>query len=157
MGASRVCRLSQCRVRREGQQSIKQPIDVASFAKGRHLFSFGADLDWIRENVSAYDGFGAVYIFPTLNAFLNGQPDQYRRAFGNPGTNFATPKYSGLIQDHWTLTSRLTIDAGIRYDFEHVPAQFKEDTNDFTPRIGLAYSPTPNWALKTGFGIFFDR
>jgi outer membrane receptor protein involved in Fe transport len=131
--------------------------DVASLAKGRHLFSFGADLDWIRENVSSYDGFGAVYVFPTLNAFLDGQPDQYRQAFGSPSTNFATPKYSGFIQDHWTLTRRFTIDAGIRYDFEHLPSQFKHDTNDFAPRIGLAYSPSPEWALRAGFGVFFDR
>jgi outer membrane receptor protein involved in Fe transport len=131
--------------------------DVASLAKGRHLFSFGGDLDWIRENVSAADGFGAVYIFPTLNAFLNGEPDQYRQAFGNPNTNFGSPKYSGFIQDHWTLTKRLTIDAGIRYDFEHLPTQFKHDTNDFAPRIGLAYSPSPEWALRAGFGVFFDR
>jgi hypothetical protein len=131
--------------------------DVTSVAKGRHLISFGADLDWIRENVSAHDGFGALYVFPNLNAFLNGQPDQYRQAFGNPSTNFATPKYSGFIQDHWTLTRRFTMDAGIRYDFEHLPSQFKHDTNDFAPRIGLAYSPSPDWALRAGFGVFFDR
>ena len=131
--------------------------DVASLAKGRHLINLGGDLDWIHENVSAYDGFGAVYIFPALDAFLNGEPDQYRQAFGNPGTQFATPRFSGFIQDHWALTKRLTIDAGIRYDFEHLPAQFKHDTNDFAPRIGLAYSPSPNWALRAGFGIFFDR
>ena len=131
--------------------------DVASVGKGRHLISFGGDLDWIREGVSAYDGFGAVYTFPTLDSFLNGQPDQYRQAFGNPSTQFQTPRYSGFIQDHWTLTKRFTIDAGIRYDFEHLPAQFREDTNDFAPRIGLAYSPSPSWALRAGFGIFFDR
>jgi hypothetical protein len=131
--------------------------DVASTAKARHLISFGADLDWIREQVSAYDGFGAVYVFPTLDSFLNGHPDQYRQAFGNPNTNFASPRYSGFIQDHWTPTKRFTIDAGIRYDFEHLPAQFKEDTNDFAPRIGAAYSPSPSWVLRVGFGIFFDR
>src|SRR6266853_222515 len=131
--------------------------DVTSLAKGRHLISFGGDLDWIHENVSAYDGFGALYVFPTLDAFLNGQPDQYRQAFGNPTTRFATPKYSGFIQDHWTLTKRFTLDAGIRYDFEHLPVQFREDTNDFAPRIGLAYSPSLRWALRAGFGIFFDR
>jgi len=131
--------------------------DVASLAKGRHLINFGGDVDWIHENVSAYDGFGAVYIFPTLDAFLSGEPDQYRRAFGNPSTQFATPRYPGFIQDHWSLTRRLTIDAGIRYDFEHLPAQFKHDTNDFAPRIGLAYSFSPKWALRVGFGVFFDR
>jgi outer membrane receptor protein involved in Fe transport len=140
--------------RRENHYEL---IDVASAAKGRHLISFGGDLDWIHEYVSAYDGLGAVYTFPTLDAFLNGQPDQYRQAFGNPTTRFATPRYSGFIQDHWALTNRFTIDAGVRYDFEHLPAQFNQDVNDFAPRIGVAYSPSPTWALRAGFGIFFDR
>jgi hypothetical protein len=140
--------------RRENHYELS---DVASKAKGQHLISFGADLDWIGESVSAYDGFGAVYIFPTLDSFLSGQPDQYRQAFGNPSTNFVTPRFSGFIQDHWTFKKRFTIDAGIRYDFEHLPAQFKQDTNDFAPRIGLAYSPSTSWILRAGFGIFFDR
>jgi hypothetical protein len=33
---------------------------VASIERGAHLISFGGDVDWIRERVSAYDGFGAV-------------------------------------------------------------------------------------------------
>ncbi len=140
--------------RRENHYEL---VDIASAASVRHLVSFGADLDWIHENVSADDGFGAVYTFPTLDAFLKGQPDQYRQAFGNPTTHFATPRYSGFIQDHWTLAHRFTIDAGIRYDFEHLPAQFNQDRNDFAPRIGIAYGPSPNWALRAGFGIFFDR
>jgi outer membrane receptor protein involved in Fe transport len=107
--------------------------------------------------VSAYDGFGAVYIFPTLDSFLTGQPDEYRQAFGNPKTNFAAPKYSGFFQDHWTLSKRLTIDAGVRYDFEYLPEHLHRSTKDFAPRIGLAFSPSSNWALRAGFGIFYDR
>lgn len=140
--------------RRENHYELN---DVASTEKGRHLLSFGADLDWIREKVAAYDGFGAVYIFPTLNSFLSGQPDEYRQVFGNPNTNFAAPRYSGFLQDHWTLAAHLTFDAGLRYDFEHLPAQFTEDTNNFAPRLGLAYSPSPNWAVRAGFGVFYDR
>lgn len=140
--------------RRENHYEL---IEVASVAKGRHLTSFGGDLDGIHESVSAYDGFGAVYIFPTLDGFLNGQPDQYRQAFGNPSTHFATPKYSGFVQDHWTLANRFTVDVGIRYDFEHLSAQFKRDVNDVAPRIGVAYGPSPSWALRAGFGVFFDR
>lgn len=140
--------------RRENHYELS---DVASIEKGAHLVSFGGDVDWIRESVSAYDEFGAVYIFPTLDSFLNGQPDEYRQAFGDPTTNFASPRYSGFIQDHWTLKKHFTIDAGIRYDFEHLPEPFREDTNDLAPRIGLAYSPSSNWALRAGFGVFFDR
>ena len=140
--------------RRENHYELS---DVASIQTGALLISFGGDVDWIREKSSAYDGLGAVYIFPTLDSFLNGEPDQYRQAFGDPNTNFAAPRYSGFIQDHWTPRNHFTVDVGIRYDFEHLPAQFPEDTNDLAPRIGLAYSPSPSWALRAGFGIFFDR
>jgi hypothetical protein len=140
--------------RRENHYELN---DVASVVTGHHLISFGGDLDWIREKVSAYDGFGAIYTFPTLDSFTNGQPDQYRQAFGNPDTNFAAPRYSGFIEDHWTLAKPLTLDAGLRYDFQHLPSQFRADTNDLAPRIGLAYSPSPNWVVRAGFGIFFDR
>jgi hypothetical protein len=140
--------------RRENHYELS---DVASAAKGRHLLTFGGDLDWIRERVAAYDGFGGIYVFPTLDSFLIGQPDEYRQVFGNPNTDFATPRYSGFVQDHWTVTSHFTIDVGLRYDFEHLPALFTRDTNDLAPRMGLAYSPSANWALRLGFGIFFDR
>jgi hypothetical protein len=140
--------------RRENHYELS---DVASKEKGWHLISFGADLDWIRERVSASDGFGAVYRFPTLDSFLHGQPDQYRQAYGSPNTNFATPRYFGFLQDHWTVTKRFTIDADMRYGFEYLPAELRQETNDFAPRLGLAYSPSANWVLRAGFGIFFDR
>jgi hypothetical protein len=38
-----------------------------------------------------------------------------------------------------------------------LPTQFQEDRNDLAPRLGLAYSPSPNWAFRAGFGFFFDR
>jgi outer membrane receptor protein involved in Fe transport len=140
--------------RRENHYELN---DVASAAKGRHLLKFGADLDWIRESVATYDGFGGIYIFPTLDSFLNGQPDEYRQVFANANTDFSTPRYSAFVQDHWSATPHFTMDVGLRYDFEHLPALFTRDTNDVAPRIGLAYSPSPKWALRAGFGFFFDR
>jgi hypothetical protein len=34
---------------------------------------------------------------------------------------------------------------------------FTQDANNFSPRIGLAYSPSRRWVLRVGYGIFFDR
>jgi hypothetical protein len=31
------------------------------------------------------------------------------------------------------------------------------DYNDLAPRIGLAYSPTAKWTLRTGFGVFYTQ
>jgi len=34
-------------------------------------------------------------------------------------------------------------------------ALVRSDYNDFGPRLGLAYSPTPNWSLRAGVGVFY--
>jgi hypothetical protein len=36
-------------------------------------------------------------------------------------------------------------------------ALIHRDNNDFAPRIGFAYSPTTNWSIRTGVGVFFTQ
>ena len=62
-----------------------------------------------------------------------------------------------FVQDHWSITRQLTLDMGVRYDFEHLPSLFNQDTNNFSPRVGLAWSPSSKWVVRAGYGIFFDR
>jgi hypothetical protein len=33
----------------------------------------------------------------------------------------------------------------------------RTDANDFAPRIGLSYSPTPNWTVRSGLGVFYTQ
>jgi Carboxypeptidase regulatory-like domain len=33
----------------------------------------------------------------------------------------------------------------------------KTDYNNFAPRLGIAYSPSPKWSFRTGFGVFFSQ
>ncbi|MEI4878492.1 TonB-dependent receptor, partial [Klebsiella pneumoniae] len=63
----------------------------------------------------------------------------------------------GFVEDHWSLARQLTVDVGVRYDFEHLPASFNQDTNNASPRIGFAWSLSPKWVFRAGYGIFFDR
>jgi hypothetical protein len=111
----------------------------------------------VRLRSSAPDGFGATYLFGSVADFFAGKADPYRQAFGSASTNFAVMNFGGFIQDHWSVSKRVTVDLGLRYDFEHLPAGFNQDANDFSPRIGVAYSPSHNWVLRAGFGIFRDR
>jgi hypothetical protein len=140
--------------RRENHYQI---VDVATVSRRRHLIRLGVDVDRIQERTFVPDGFGGVYIFPTLSSFLNGEPDQYRQAFGDPRAYYAVTKYAGFLQDHWTATDHLTVDMGLRYDFEKLPPLFHQDTNNFGPRVGIAFSPAKDWVLRGAFGIFFDR
>jgi outer membrane receptor protein involved in Fe transport len=131
--------------------------DSVSQAFHRHLFKVGVGVNRIDERADVLDGFGGIYVFRGVQDLLNAVPAYFQQAFGNPNANFSATRYSGFVQDHWTVSSKVTVDAGLRYDFEQLPAPFNQDTNNFSPRIGIAFSPTANWVLRSGFGIFFDR
>lgn len=124
---------------------------------GKHLWKLGATVNRVALHADVPDGFGGTYLFATLSDFLTGTPDQFRQTFGNSRVGFPVTSFAGFAQDHWSLTRTLTIDLGVRYDFEHLPAQFHQDAHNFSPRIGLAWSPASKWVFRGGFGIFFDR
>jgi len=124
---------------------------------GKHIWKAGAVLNRVTLRASAADGFGGVYLFNTLQDFLAGQPGQFRQAFGNPTVDLPVTSFGAFVQDHYSLTSRLSADFGVRYDFERLPGEFNQATHNFSPRIGLAWTPSSRWVLRAGYGIFFDR
>jgi len=131
--------------------------DVLAVTHGRHFLKAGGGAMYVHASSLEPDGFGASYIFPTLADFFASLPDTFRQAFGDPRTAFGVTGYGGFFEDHWSVNRRTTLDLGLRYDFEHLPRSFKQATNNFSPRVGLAYSPADRWVLRAGYGIFFDR
>jgi outer membrane receptor for ferrienterochelin and colicin len=125
--------------------------------RGKHLWKVGGTVNRVRMRADVPDGFDGVYLFGSLGDFLAGSPSQFRQAFGNSNVNFPMTTFGGFVQDHWSLARQLTVDLGVRYDFERLPAGFNQDTNNVSPRIGLAWSPSPKWVFRAGYGVFFDR
>src|SRR6266436_5852380 len=67
--------------------------------------------------------------------------------------------YVGLfVQDQWRLTSKFTVNYGMRWDYE---TGLGDTVNNyykaFQPRVGLAYSPDKHTVIRAGFGLFNDR
>jgi len=125
--------------------------------RGKHLWKVGGTVNRVRLRADVPDGFDGVYLFGSLGDFLAGNPNQFRQAFGNSNVYFPVTSFGGFVQDHWSLARQLTVDLGVRYDFERLPAGFNQDTNNVSPRIGLAWSPSPKWVFRAGYGVFFDR
>ena len=140
--------------RRENHEEVS---DSVARLRGAHLIKAGLTASHVSLVGSTPDGFGGVYVFPSLAAFRSGQPDSFRQAFGSPATRLGVTSYGFFVQDHWSARRRLAVDLGARYDFERLPAGFNQDTNDISPRLGLAFSPSSAWVLRAGFGIFYDR
>lgn len=131
--------------------------DTFGATNGHHFIKAGVAVNRVSLDSSAPDGFGGVYIFRSLTDFFAGRADSFRQAFGSPSTDFAVTSYGGFAQDRWSVTQRMTLDLGLRYDIESLPPGINQDINNVSPRVGLAYSPSPAWVLRAGYGIFFDR
>jgi hypothetical protein len=66
--------------------------------------------------------------------------------------------YGFFAQDQWRVTHKLTLNYGIRWDFEKgLEQEIDTRYTGFQPRVGLAYSPDRHTVIRAGFGIFDDR
>jgi hypothetical protein len=128
-----------------------------SRARGKHLWKMGGVVNRVDLRASAPDGFAGLYLFNNVADFVVGKPDQFRQAFGNASSDFPVTSIGSFVQDHWSLRQRITMDIGVRYDIERLPGGFNQDTNNFSPRVGLAWNPFSKLVLRAGYGIFFDR
>ena len=85
------------------------------------------------------------------NAYL---PEQEQNFSVNLNHNY----FGFFFQDQWKITPKLTLNYGLRYDFESgLSDQMDVSHKGFQPRIGLAYSPDTKTVIRAGFGIFNDR
>jgi hypothetical protein len=92
-------------------------------------------------------------VIPTTfeNAFLPSRAEDFR-------VHLNHSYYGFFAQDQWKVTPKLTMNYGLRWDFEGgLTQQVKHDLNNFAPRFGLAYSPDKHTVIRAGGGLFYDR
>jgi hypothetical protein len=73
------------------------------------------------------------------------------------------------MQDKWQMSQHFTLSLGLRYDvhsspilelwnpFFTDPNAYPVDKNNFQPRVGFAYSPSPTSVVRGGYGIFYEK
>ena len=123
----------------------------------KHSWKVGATVNDTALRAALPNGFGGLFLFGSLEDFLAGRADQFRQTFGNPNVDLPVQSFGAFVQDHWSVAPKLTLDLGVRYDFEHLPSGFHEDGNNIAPRIGIAWNPRSKLVLRAGYGVFFDR
>jgi outer membrane receptor protein involved in Fe transport len=174
-----------------------QITDVVSTTRGRHTFKFGGDVNIVHEvMINLFQG-GGVYAYSgSTNAanFANYTSDVFHGVAGNTDPyagyhftslvqttdilnpanqagkdDFYMKMFDGFAEDSWKLTSRFTLNAGVRYDIQITPPPTKnntlnalstyysstiKNTNRISPRVGFAWNPHEGTVIRGGYGIF---
>jgi hypothetical protein len=138
----------------------------------------GGLVDWITDytfNVNAYPNGGCPSIVSAVHDFCF---RSFTQSFGQQAVTFNTQEWAGFLQDDWHVRPGLTVNAGLRYEYEFLPlpqqpnavldaafgnigatSVFPEDRDNFGPRLGIAWEPFgPGRGLvRVGYGLFYGR
>ncbi|HUQ32500.1 MAG TPA: carboxypeptidase regulatory-like domain-containing protein [Pyrinomonadaceae bacterium] len=137
---------------------LYEAVDNITMQSGSHSLKAGADVLYNRVQIEFPGAVQGVYTFTTLQNFLSGAYSSFQQAFGAPTQFQSNPNLGLFIQDEWRPLHSLTVNAGLRYDAQFLPAPIETDTNNVAPRIGFAYSPGDRkTVVRASFGIYFDR
>jgi hypothetical protein len=136
-------------------------VDNVSHQAGAHALRAGADFLYNDLTITFPQTLRGSYAFSSLATFLTGLTGTYTtftQSFGNPVIPQQNPNIGFYGQDEWKVRPGLTLNAGVRYDLQFLKS-IATDTNNVSPRIGLAWSPfgLSGTVVRASFGIFYDR
>jgi hypothetical protein len=171
-----------------------QFLDTATYSRGGHLMKFGADIRFVQQNafrdvqsrgfltfsdffVPGGNGLGNLLLgLPTITGGARLDNHQHLRS----------NSYNFFFNDSWRATPRLTLMAGLRYEYNSPPVDaedraniydpatrtlipvgtsgvprggFEADKNNFAPRVGFAWTlgDEGRTVVRGGYGVYYDQ
>ncbi len=183
--------------------------DSITWIKGRHTFKFGTDIIHITDDIKNLRSQAGSYAYSNINDFIIDYTNyltpfaaatapfcaanstrragkcytsNYNQGIGIEGLKFSTDEYNFFAQDDFRITPRLTVNLGVRYEYQRMPkaiipnsstatipndgrtlvaatSTIPDDKNNFGPRLGLAYDLTGDGktSIRAGYGIYYGR
>lgn len=157
-----------------------QVVDNINWIRGRHSFKFG--YDGRKLNISNFfvQRNRGDYQYSTLERYLlDLTPIFAERSVGGFPFIGNMLSHFAFAHDEWRIRPNLTLNIGVRYEYVGVPtgarqqalnsiasvpgvlvfSEPKATKRDFTPRVGLAWSPGKSGltSIRAGFGLAYDQ
>jgi hypothetical protein len=120
-----------------GPDKVYDFIDQVSYLRGKHSFKFGGELRRDLVHQATYRGGRGRIKFNSLEDFLSGAPANAGFLAGDPTRNISQWLYSGYAQDDWRITKKVTLNLGLRYEFQAVPTEANNLFGNWEPSVGL--------------------
>jgi carboxypeptidase family protein/TonB-dependent receptor-like protein len=174
--------------------NVYQILDSANYVRGKHLIKFGADLRFGQQNAFRdVESRGRLQFSPfaqisgnALADLLLGFPLLTSVARVDNPQHLRTQSYNFYVNDSFRISSRLTLTAGLRYEYNTPPVDtadranvydvatrtlvrvgtngvtrsgFTPDKNNFAPRVGFAWTlgEDQKTVVRAGYGVYYDQ
>ena len=159
-------------------ESRIQFADSVSWTHGRHLVKMGMDVNRVRDQVDSLSTKYGLFTYNNrvdwISDFTSPAGKRYTRfeqTFGLSQYKFTTLDLAGFVQDDFRMTPRLTLNMGVRYEYQSMPpaqlanpllpasSKLPNDANNIGPRVGFAYDLKGDGktAVRGGYGIYYGR
>ena len=160
--------------------TVYQVQDQLSRTIGRHTLKLGAEFRRIQSNGPLDFGVNGLYTFqdlspfgiparsvnPALEFFLQALPLSYVGSvpsMSDSDRGYRQSVVSGFAHEFFRVSSRLTLNAGLRYDFYSNPTEvhgrlsvIRDPATDSGPTVGKAFAGTPMDLLSPQAGFAWN-
>jgi Carboxypeptidase regulatory-like domain/TonB dependent receptor len=163
--------------------------DTLSVIRGAHAIKIGGEVRRIQQNgILDYYSRGSISFSGAISGsgisdLLLGFPTYSLQSESESPQTQRTTSTGVFIQDDWKVSRRLTLNLGLRYEYNSPPVDptnrmsafnlatgtitqvgtdgvsrsgIRPDFTDFAPRVGFAYSLNPTTVIRGGYGIYYD-
>lgn len=156
--------------------------DTVSYLRGNHSFKFGGEARRFYNNNFTLDT--GTFTFPNVSSFITGNGNGFSVTLGDRSSAIIQNALGLYVQDNYKLRPNLTVELGLRYDwnmtpterydrfvvFDHVTRElvrvgsgidkvYKENNKNFQPRIGIAWDPFNDGktSIRAAFAVQTDQ
>jgi hypothetical protein len=156
--------------------------DNLTWLSGEHSLKLGGEYRQFLNN-NFRQGAGS-FSFPTVAAFMAGNANSFSVTLGNQSSSIAQGALAFFLEDSYKLSPNLTLDLGIRYEWNMTPSErydrfivfdpesrsllrvgtdldaiYHENNKNLQPRLGFAWLPfrAGKTVLRAAYGIYVDQ
>ena len=156
--------------------------DTVSYLRGNHSFKFGGEARRFYNNNFTLDT--GTFTFPNVNSFLTGNGNGFSVTLGDRSSAIVQNAFGFYVQDNWKVRPRVTLELGLRYDwnmtpterynrfvvFDHLTRQlvrvgsgidkvYKENNKNLQPRVGIAWDPFGDGktSVRAAYALLTDQ
>lgn len=128
--------------------------DNLLFGVKKHAVKLGGLLEISHQRRLFANNQKGTFTFSDLNNYLAGRASLYTQTLGERTSQVTLTQLGLFLQDDFSIKKGVGISIGLRYEIQNNLS----DSNNFSPRLGIVWSPLKNGKLtfRGGGGVFFS-